>query len=94
MTDEVLHQLEVPPDATEQGGHEVLRCFVVDGALSIALRRSFDEVGTWGALLADLARQAARIYAMETEMSEDEALAEIQATFEAELARGDPATRN
>ena len=81
---ETLHQLEPPPDATEQGGHEILRCFVVDGGLSVALRRSFDEVGTWGVLLADLARHAARIYARETELSEDEALAAIRAMFEAE----------
>ena len=87
MIDADLHELEPPPDATEQGGHEVLRCFVVDGGLSVALRRSFDEVGTWGVLLADLARHAARIYARETEMSEDEALAAIHAMFEAEWLR-------
>ena len=81
---EPLHKLDPPPDATEQGGHEILRCFVVDGGLSVALRRSFDEVGTWGVLLADLARHAARIYARETELSEDEALTSIRAMFEAE----------
>ena len=87
MTDDVLHQLEPPPDATENGGHEVLRCFVVDGGLSVSLRRSFDDPGTWGILLADLARHAARIYAKETDVGEDEALAAIQAMFEAEWKR-------
>jgi hypothetical protein len=96
MTDHVLHQLDVPPDAGEAGGHEVLRCFVVDGALSVAIRRSFDEAGTWGSLLADLARHAARVYALETEITEDEALADIHAMFEAELSRrpGETSTRN
>ena len=87
MSDNVLHQLEPPPDATEEGGHEVLRCFVVDGGLSVSLRRSFDDPATWGTLLADLARHAARIYARETGVSEDEVLAAIQATFEAEWQR-------
>ena len=59
MAEETLHELAPPPDAREKGGHEVLRCFVVDGGLSIALRRSFDEPGTWGVLLADLARHLA-----------------------------------
>jgi hypothetical protein len=36
-------------------------------------------------LLVDLARHAARVYAMETEFSEEEALAEIAAGIQAEL---------
>ena len=73
MSEAELHELQPPPDAREKGGHEVLRCFVVDGGLSVGLRRSFDNPGTWGILLADLARHAARIYALESDVSEDEA---------------------
>ncbi|MGU3537785.1 DUF5076 domain-containing protein [Methylobacterium sp. A54F] len=76
--------LSVPPDALEGGGIEVLRASVVDGAVSIALRRSFDDPATWGRLLIDLARQAARTYALETEMSEEEAFERIRAGLEAE----------
>ena len=83
MTDK-FEELSAPPDAIENGGIEVLRASVVDGAVSIALRRSFDDPATWGRLLADLARQAARVYALETEMSEDDAFARISAGFEAE----------
>jgi hypothetical protein len=79
--------LSVPPDALEKGGHEVLRACIVEGGVSVALRRSFDEPFTWGVLLVDLARHAARIYALETSLSEDEALAEIRAGMEAELDR-------
>ncbi len=86
MSDE-LHELDPPPDAHEKGGHEVLRCFVVDGGLSVSLRRSFDDVGTWGVMLADLARHAARIYALETGISEDEALAQIKDMLDAEWSR-------
>lgn len=87
MTDDALHELDLPPDAREKGGHEVLRCFVVDGGLSVSLRRSFDDAGVWGVLLADLARHAARIYAIEGGVSEDEALEAIKTMFDAEWSR-------
>jgi hypothetical protein len=80
-----FHELSAPPDALEKGGHEVLRASVVEGGISVALRRSFDEPFTWGVLLVDLARHAARIYALETGVSEDEAFADICAGFNAEL---------
>jgi hypothetical protein len=79
--------LAVPPDALQKGGHEVLRAAIVDGGVSVALRRSFDEPFTWGILLVDLARHAARIYALETDVSEDQALAAIRDAMEAELDR-------
>ena len=69
----------------EKGGIEILRASVVDGAVSVALRRAFDDPFTWGVLLVDLARHAARVYAMETELSEEEALVEITAGLRAEL---------
>ena len=81
---ESFQALEIPPDALEQGGIEVLRAAVVDGAVSVALRRSFDDPATWGRLMLDLARQAARAYALETDMSEEEAFERIRAGWEAE----------
>jgi hypothetical protein len=85
MADDTEFQaLSIPPDAQEHGGIEVLRAAVVDGAVSFALRRSFEDPATWGRLLIDLARQAARIYARETEISEEEAFARIRAGMEAE----------
>jgi len=81
----LFHELEIPPDVREKGGHEILRASVVEGAVSVALRRSFDDPVTWGVLLVDLARHAARIYALEAGMSEEEALAQIRAGIEAEL---------
>ncbi|MEH3148059.1 MAG: DUF5076 domain-containing protein [Methylobacterium frigidaeris] len=85
MTDEPRFEaLAVPPDARELGGIEVLRAAVVDGAVSVALRRAFEDPATWGRLLIDLARQAAQVYARETEISEEEAFARIRAGMEAE----------
>ncbi len=82
-----FEELAPPPDAQVKGGVEILRCSVVEGAVSVGLRRAFDDPATWGRLLVDLARQAARTYALETEMSEEEALALIRAGIEAELDR-------
>ncbi|MGO4705221.1 DUF5076 domain-containing protein [Microvirga sp. 2MCAF38] len=85
MAERKFEALNVPPDAVEKGGVEILRASVVEGAVSIALRRAFDDPFTWGVLLVDLARHASRVYAMETDLSEEEAMAEITAGIQAEL---------
>ena len=78
----------LPPDVIgREDATEVLRAFVLDGGLSIAFQRAFEEPDIWGLLLVDVARHAARAYARETDMSEDEALSRIVEMFEAELAR-------
>ena len=78
----------LPPDVMgREDATEVLRAFVVDGGLSIAFTRAFEEPGTWGLMLVDIARHAARAYAREAEMSEEEALSRIVEMFEAEIAR-------
>ncbi|MGA0593522.1 DUF5076 domain-containing protein [Enterovirga sp. CN4-39] len=82
-----FEELPVPPDALERGGVEILRASIVEGAVSVGLRRSFDDPFTWGILLVDLARHASRIYALEAGMTEEEAFAQIQAGLEAELNR-------
>jgi hypothetical protein len=66
---------------------EVLRAFVVDGGLSIAFARAFEEPDMWGLLLVDVARHASRAYARESDYSEDEALRRIVDMFDAEIAR-------
>jgi hypothetical protein len=85
MTDVLFHALDAPPDVMENGGHEVLRAAVSEGAVSVAMRRSFDDPFVWGVLLVDLARHAARIYATETDMGDDEAMARIVEGIRAEL---------
>lgn len=78
----------LPPDvADREDATEVLRAFVIDGGLSIAFTRAFEEPDVWGMLLVDIARHAARAYARESEYSEDEALRRIVEMFEAEIAR-------
>jgi Domain of unknown function (DUF5076) len=82
-----FEEMQAPPDARERGGIEVLRASIVDGAVSVALRRSFDDPFTWGVLLVDLARHASRVYALEAGISEEDAFAQIADGMQAELAR-------
>ena len=78
----------LPPDvAGRDDAVEVLRAFVLDGGLSIAFTRAFEEPDLWGLLLVDIARHAARAYARESGYTEDEALTRIIDMFEAEIAR-------
>jgi hypothetical protein len=78
----------LPPDVMDRDdATEVLRAFVVDGGLSIAFQRAFEEPDMWGLLLVDIARHAARSYSRESDYTEDEALARIVEMFEAEIAR-------
>ncbi len=78
----------MPPDVMgRDDATEVLRAFVVDGGLSIAFTRAFDEPDMWGLLLVDIARHAARAYARESVYTEDESLTRIVDMFEAEIAR-------
>jgi hypothetical protein len=78
----------LPPDVIgRDDATEVLRAFVLDGGLSIAFTRAFDDPEMWGLLLVDVARHAARAYARESDTTEDEAFRRIVDMFEAEIAR-------
>jgi hypothetical protein len=78
----------LPPDVIgREDATEVLRAFVLDGGLSIAFTRAFEEPEMWGLLLVDIARHAARAYARESDYSEEEALERILDMFSAELER-------
>jgi hypothetical protein len=78
----------LPPDVMgRDDATEVLRAFVVDGGLSIAFTRAFEEPEMWGLLLVDVARHASRAYAREGAYTEGEALTRIIEMFEAEIAR-------
>jgi len=85
--------LNVPPAAFEQGGTEVLRAVIVNGALHVSLRRAFDDPEAWGMLIADITRHVARIYATEDKFPESETMERIRALYDAEMdAPTDPGT--
>jgi hypothetical protein len=78
----------LPPDVLgREDAIEVLRAFVLDGGLSIAFQRAFEDPEMWGLLLVDIARHAARAYSRESGYTEEEALARIIDMFEAEVER-------
>jgi hypothetical protein len=78
----------LPPDVMgRDDATEVLRAFVVDGGLSIAFARAFEEPDMWGLLLVDVARHASRAYARESAYTEEEALKRIIDMFDAEIMR-------
>ncbi len=76
----------IPPDAVgREDAVEVLRAFVIDGGLSIAFMRAFDDPAMWGMLLADIARHAARSFEQEGVVSAEQALVVIRDMLNAEL---------
>ena len=89
----VFDALHIPPAAMEQGGVEVLRAVIVDGALHVSLRRAFDDPEAWGMLIADITRHVARVYATEDKFREAETIERVRALFDAEMdAPTDPGT--
>src|SRR5262245_4990252 len=87
----VFDALHVPPAAFEQGGIEVLRAVVVDGALHVSLRRAFDDPQAWGMVIADITRHVSRMYA--EKFPEAETVERIRAMYDAEMdAPTDPGT--
>ncbi len=77
--------LHIPPAALEQGGVEVLRAVIVEGALHVSLRPAFDDPQAWGMLLADVARHVSRIYQSEGKAPEARTLERVRMMFDAEL---------
>src|SRR3954447_19141730 len=78
----------LPPDVMgRDDATEVLRAFVLDGGLSIAFQRAFEEPDMWGLLLVDLARHAARAYAREREYTEEDSMSRILEMFQYEIER-------
>jgi hypothetical protein len=85
--------LHIPPAALDQGGVEVLRAAIVDGGLHVSLRRAFDDVDTWGMLIADITRHIARIYASESTLTEDQVIERVRSLYNAEMdSPTDPGT--
>lgn len=85
MTVGAPKELAVPfaaHEAKEAG--EVLRAWIVDGALHVSLQRGFEDPAVWGVLLGDVARHVAKIFETENVCSEGEALETIKATLDAE----------
>jgi hypothetical protein len=89
----VFDALHIPPAALEHGGFEVLRAVIIDGDLHVSLRRAFDDPDPWGMLIADVTRHIARIYATESDLTQDQVIERVRSVFDAELDQPtDPGT--
>ena len=86
-------ELPVPGAAFETESAEIFRAWVVGQGLQVSLQMGFKDPATWGILLVDIARHAARIYEAEGVMSEEDALMAIRSMFDAEWNNStDPGT--
>ena len=78
--------LKTPPNAENPAAMEVLRVWAVPGeAQQLVLKTTWKEPGAWGLLLADVARHAAKAYAVEGR-NEAETLVRICQFLRAEFA--------
>ena len=69
------NELPIPPGAaSDTSSVEVLRAWIADQGLHVSLSQVFDDPETWGMLLVDIARHAARAMANENICSETSAL--------------------
>jgi hypothetical protein len=81
----IYEALVIPNEALDKGGIEILRAGLIDDDLYVTARRAFKDPATWGAVLADVTRRVAKIFANEGEFSNKETLAAIMSAFAADL---------
>ena len=58
---------------------------VVDGDLHVSLRHAFDDPDPWGMLLADVTRHVARIYATDSNLTQDQVIERVRTIYSAEM---------
>jgi hypothetical protein len=82
-----MNELPTPPDAAADAeATELLRAWVIDQALECTLRTgAFEDVATWGVLLADVVRQVAEACAEHDGRDRAETVRLIRAAFDAEM---------
>jgi hypothetical protein len=79
------NQLPIPPGAsTDKESAEVLRAWIANQGLHVSMSQAFDDPETWGMLLVDIARHAARAMASEKICTEENALERMRDVMDAE----------
>ena len=81
----IYDALAIPNEAIANGGVEILRAGLVDDDLYVTARHAFKDPAQWGEVLADITRRLALLYSMETDLTEAEALTEIEEAYAAEM---------
>jgi Domain of unknown function (DUF5076) len=83
--DTKLTELHIPPAVFDDpNAHELLRAWAAQKKVHVSFSSRWKEPGNWGIFLADLARHAARSFAMEGICSEAVAFEQIRDMFEKE----------
>ena len=87
MFDQKSAELDKPAIAREKGAMEILRVWGGENLpQQYSLRTTWDDPGSWGLLLVDVARHAAKAYSIANACTEVEALSRIRELFDAEWA--------
>ena len=81
----IYDALAIPDEVIANGGVEILRAGLVDDELYVSARHAFKDPAQWGEVLADITRRLALLYSMETDLTEAEALTEIEEAYAAEM---------
>jgi hypothetical protein len=82
----IYDALALPSEALANGGVEILRAGVIDNdELYVAARHAFKDPAQWGEVLAEITRRLGLLYSMETDLTEAEAIAEIEEAYAAAL---------
>ncbi len=85
-SDKPIYQaLALPNEAISNGGVEILRAGLIDGELYVNARHAFKDAAQWGEVLADITRRLALLYSAETDLTEKEAIAEIEEAYMADM---------
>jgi hypothetical protein len=81
----VYQALALPNEAIANGGVEILRAGIIDGELYVSARHAFEDAAQWGEVLADITRRLGLLYSAETDLTEKEAIAEIEEAYMADM---------
>ena len=83
--------LNIPPEASQDGGDELMRVAVSRTGPAMSLRRGFDDPAAWGHMLAEVVKHVSQIYALETKFNKEAAANRIVEAFAQGMAAGAPA---
>jgi hypothetical protein len=80
------HALDPPDLSSDKDAREILRVWVKPewSKMGVALQTANPDPGVWGIALVDIARHAAKAYALNGTTSESAALLRIRELFDAE----------
>jgi hypothetical protein len=81
----IYDALALPSEALANGGVEILRIGLIDDELYVTARHAFKDAAQWGDVLAEITRRLGLLYSVETDLTEAEAIAEIEEAYAAAL---------